>query len=479
MRFNLRHIVPFALLSLMGCGAETPVDQEQQPVVAEELGQTQSMLRVSLNPSSLGGTEGTRFLSDFVREQVTGDIAHYSIRLQVGPNAARDVVTLHRVVKEKFPWVPKKSRESLFMVHGDAWDFRGAFMTSTLTKAVAADHSIAVYLAERGVDVWGIDLRWTQVPLETQDFSFMKEWNLGTHAQDVGVGMTVARAVRALTGSGDDKMNLLGWSRGAVVSYAYMNAETQLPSFLRNVSGFIPVDMVMKFGPEAEQQRQWACTRAAVGEMILQGGRYEGNLSGNGAGVLIMQVGMAAGAWPNAVAQVPGIELPPQTTYGQLGVAVGAATHTFLSNAAAGIQPVVPGYHFAAGSFDPNNSLTGLQYVGSQQFFDFLSAAHPYQSFTEVVESEQLQCGVKDLPYDDHLSKVKVPVLYVGAAGGFGAYGEYVVKNLLGSKDVTIHQVQRLPDAYRAADYGHADLFLASDAEKTVWAPIYEWMKKH
>ena len=52
-------------------------------------------------------------------------------------------------------------------------------------------------------------------------------------------------------------------------------------------------------------------------------------------------------------------------------------------------------------------------------------------------------------------------------------------RNLLGSKDVTVHLVQRLPDAARVADYGHADLFLASDAKTAVWAPIYQWMKSH
>ncbi|MFY0583529.1 hypothetical protein ACN28S_62815 [Cystobacter fuscus] len=132
--------------------------------------------------------------------------------------------------------------------------------------------------------MWGIDLRWTQVPLETADFSFMKGWSLGTHAEDVGKAMGVARRVRTLTGSGNGKMNLLGWSRGAQVAYAYMSAETREPASQRHVSGFIPVDMVFKFGPEAPAERQAACERAQAGEAILAQGRYEGNLGGPGAG---------------------------------------------------------------------------------------------------------------------------------------------------------------------------------------------------
>ncbi|HEX8539582.1 MAG TPA: hypothetical protein VF664_19100, partial [Cystobacter sp.] len=60
--------------------------------------------------------------------------------------------------------------------------------------------------------------------------------------------------------------------------------------------------------------------------------------------------------------------------------------------------------------------------------------------------------------------------------GGFGTYGEYST-SLLGSKDVTFLRAQR--DLDRAAEYGHADLWLASDAESKVWKPIYKWMKKH
>ena len=72
-----------------------------------------------------------------------------------------------------------------------------------------------------------------------------------------------------------------------------------------------------------------------------------------------------------------------------------------------------------------------------------------------------------------------MPVLYVGAGGGFGSYGVYSARQL-GSKDVSVHLVQRQAEAAnRIADYGHADLFLASDAETAVWEPIYKWMKKH
>ena len=473
MRFNLRHLLPLAMLSF-GCGAENAAGEPSEAAVDVEQMQEQSMLQAAGCTSCLAST-GATVQSVLSREQLKNDVYHYTLRMQVGPDAEHDVVVLHRVVRERLPWLPVSAPEAAFLVHGDAWDFRGAFLASTLTQTVPVEQSIAVYLAQQGVDVWGIDLRWTQVPANTPDTRFMKNWNLGTHAQDVGTGLAVARVLRGLTGSGTGSMNLLGWSRGAAVAYAYMNAESQLPKAQRQVSGFIPVDMVFKFAPEAQQQREWACARAQVGEILLSQGQYEGSLSGPGAGVTILSVGQAAVAAPNVIASAP---LPP-LTYSQLGLTVGAATFSLLTDANNNINPAVPFYHFAAGVFGQDGLPTGLQYVQPRQFFDFLSSAHPYQSFTEMVETDQLLCGKKDLPYDDHLKDVKVPVLYVGAAGGFGSFGTYVPRYLLGSKDVTVHMVQRLPDAARVADYGHADLFLSSDAKTAVWAPIYQWMKSH
>ncbi|WP_257457532.1 alpha/beta hydrolase [Archangium lipolyticum] len=473
MRFNLRHIVPFALLWL-GCGAEPSVS-EALPAQAEELAQEQSMLRDFDCSDCLKGTEGARLVGGFSRERVVDDIYHYSVDVRVGPTVY-DTITLHRVVRERRVWSPKKGSEAVFMVHGDAWDFRGAFMASTQTSAVPVDHSIAVYLAQRGVDVWGIDLRWTHVPLGTEDFSFMKNWDLGMHARDVGTGLTVARAVRALTGNGGGKVNLLGWSRGAMVAYAYLNAETQLPPGLRNVSGFIPVDMVVKFGPEGESQRQWACARAELAKVQLEAGRVEGGLLGAGAGVAIKLLGEAAIAYPDEPANLP--PLPPLPNK-QLAITLGAATFSFISAPELGVQPTVPVYHFNAGQFGEGGDLTALRYVKERQFFDFMRSAHPFQSFKEIVESEQLLCGQEDLPYDDHLNKISVPVLHVGAAGGFGSYGEHLPKNLLGSRDVTVKRVQRESNDARFADFGHADLFLAEDAPEHVWEPIYKWMKRH
>jgi hypothetical protein len=44
---------------------------------------------------------------------------------------------------------------------------------------------------------------------------------------------------------------------------------------------------------------------------------------------------------------------------------------------------------------------------------------------------------------------------------------------------VTTNIVHRVPSTQRLLDFGHADLFLASDAEQLVWQPLLGWLRTH
>jgi len=396
------------------------------------------------------------------RRQLVDDIYEYSYRVRVGPGAY-DIITLHRVVRELGQWSPVRTAKSVFMVHGDALGFRGAFLSSAGSAAVAPGHSIAVFLAQRGVDVWGIDQRWVHVPAGTTDFSFMKDWNLGLHARDVRTGLSLARGWRAYTGNDAGRMVLMGWSRGATVSYAYLNAETQQPPDKRHVSGFIPVDMAYTFAPGATQERQAACQTHAALAQAQAAGQYEGGQ----LGATLQFIGSLAIAQPGNPSP-----LLPGYTNRQVALLFGAATHAFQN------PPVIPAYHWTGGQFSAEGLPTGLSWTAERFLFDTLTQASPYQSIGEQVDTLAMWCGAPDVPYDDHLALVRVPVLYVGAAGGTGGYGLHSLSRL-GSPDVSSLVVQRFPDIYRAVDYGHSDLFLAADAPTTVWAPILDWVQRH
>ncbi len=36
-----------------------------------------------------------------------------------------------------------------------------------------------------------------------------------------------------------------------------------------------------------------------------------------------------------------------------------------------------------------------------------------------------------------------------------------------------------MPDAQAALDFGHADIFTASNADDLVWAPLLDWLMAH
>lgn len=453
----------------LGCGGSDPsgpVDEPRQVVSAK---------------ATLQDGESERALAAVrpdVREALFGNVAHYRMRVRVGPGE-HDVITLHRVVREDAPWRPARTSRALFMVHGDGWGFEAAFLSSVGSAVVPVDQSIAAYLAKEGVDVWGIDLRWANVPVETQDFTFMKDWTLGTHAKDVGTGLTVARGVRLATGSGGQgSMFLMGWSRGAAVAYAYMNQEAKLPRGLRQVDGFIPVDMVVTYAPADADQQALACQRYAVLKGHQQNeGWVEGGLLGQKPGLQLRGLTYLAATNPNGPSSLPPDIFGPGTgvpTNRKFAIVAAAASGVLMTE----FQPLAPGYHLMAGIPDALGVPDALAFTSEPYLYEYGMRAAPYQSFNEVVETEAWACDRTKVSYDDDLAKAKVPVLYVGAAGGVGRYGVYSA-SLLGSTDVTVHLVQTLPDAWRALDYGHADLFLANDARERVWKPMLQWMKAH
>jgi pimeloyl-ACP methyl ester carboxylesterase len=389
-------------------------------------------------------------VSAIERWALTADVAEYFFTVRVG-SGPYDRIGVHRVVKETAPNVPVHASRAVFLAPGDIWNFRAAFEGRA--------NPIPVFLAENGVDVWGIDYRWTFVPASVTDLSFMKSWGLEQDARDLGIAIGAARVTRALTGSGFGKIFLLGWSRGGQIAYAYLNGETQLPPVLRQVKGFIPVDIYLKTDVPELQAR--ACQREQATEAAIAAGSYAAT-----SGVLIETIGNAAVADPNGASVVV-----PGFTNRQAGLFVGEETFALLG----GLEPV-PFYHFTGGTFDANGIPSGLLYSNDQDLFHFEINASPYQPNRELADADEATCGQHDVRFDDHLAQIKVPVLYIGAAGGFGSYGVYTT-TLLGSTDVTIHITSLSP--VRIADFGHADLFQANDAQTLVWQPILDWVRAH
>lgn len=428
-------------------------------------------------------------LISFNRKQLVDNIYKYTWILKVGPGEF-DKIGVYRVVKEKMPWIPIIASKAVVLVHGDATNFDTSFLGSTLSHQVPVDQSLGIFLAKNNVDVWGVDRRWTFVPdyypgteypyCYVEGCTFMKNWNTALHVSDIKAGVKLARTVRGLSGSGFGKILMLGHSRGAEFAYAYANDETQAPEFLRDLKGIIPVDIVLKFDPvNAAEQIRNACKRY---DSLVHCKLNQGIFFLDDALVVKTLAGLAQ-ADPDS----PSPFLPGLTNKQALLFAVSATYQTELypdpANACSPAPedllrlPTIPFYHYLAGAFDQFGIPTGLQFTNLNFLFDLTSFTPSFQSIGEAIDGEALWCNQIDVPFDDHLSAIRIPVLYVGAGGGFGEFGKYSL-TLLGSPDKNSLVVQTDPTD-RALDYGHADVLWANNAKSLVWVPIYNWIIRH
>ena len=393
------------------------------------------------------------------RRVLSGDVVEYTFELRLGPGPY-DVLGVHRVVRESAPFQPVRTADGVLLLHGDIWGYRAAFLADPV-------HNLPVHLARNGVDVWGIDQRWIRVPASQTDFAFMQGWGLAHDVRDLYHALGMARGVRLHTGHGLDRLHLLGWSRGGMIGYAYLNAETQVDESLRNVAGFIPVDIYLK--TDDPGLREAACRRSVQRQAQRDSGTWQ-----DSTGRLVQTISLLSETDPLGLSPVfPGL------TNHQAALLVGEATFLLLTP-----NEPAPFYHFTAGRFAALPSSgglpvpNGLRYSPEPAWRSMLAGASAYQPTLQLAEAELLMCDEQDVPFDDHLAQVGNPVLYVGGGGGFGEYGLYTT-TLLGSADVSHLVVDLMPPDQRLYDYGHADLFLGTDAPALVWQPILDWLRAH
>lgn len=388
--------------------------------------------------------------------RLSGNVYEYDYLVPTGSDVHHRV-GLHRVVQVE-NGRPVSAPNGVFLVHGDIWDFNAAFVGGNLPS-----ESVAVYLASKGIDVWGVDLGWTLVPAGTTDLSFMQGWGLQRDVDDVETAMAFARGVRTLTGSSADKLALMAWSRGGWIGYALLNEESQKPDALRQVHAFIPVDNYFKVNDP--KTRAAICSFEQTTDNDVENGIYGYDES------VVAQLGTLAQTSPDEPSPIFG---PPYTNR-QASLTYGAAAFELG-------DIFTPFYHFVAGTFpdnDINQIPTGLDYTNLSRWNAFLSSGSPFEPSTLLRDTYAITCSPGPTgPFDDHLADVTVPVLYVGAGGGFGRAGLYSL-TLLGSKDVSSHIVSFYPPAEAAFDFGHVDLFNARDAQQLVWTPIYDWLADH
>jgi hypothetical protein len=384
-----------------------------------------------------------------------GDIVHYRFDVKVGPGKF-DVIRLHRIVRERRPYQPVPTIDGVLLLPGSPNTFEMIFMEPLISQVPNWDQSITVFLAKNNLDVWGMDYRWALVPAEQKNFQFMKEWGLERDVQDTQIALSLARTIRLMTGQGIGRLHLLGFSYGVYLTYAVASQETQQPWYLRNVKAIIPVDWAMKY-PVGSSERTSACDSLPQLQASFAAGVYDDN-----TGAILKEFGDLARSAPND----PSPFADGFTNY-QFALFVGASP-----------SPPPPLWHFVGGYFDDAGITTGLRFTDSWLWVDVLRAVPPYVPMHVDIDANTVICYDVVPPFDDHLSEITLPILYVGARGGTGQDGYYAT-TLTASQDITKFTVQLLSDDQQAFDFGHADQFTAKHADKLVWKPILDWIVAH
>ena len=383
-------------------------------------------------------------ITNATRTVLGNDVAHYTYDVRLGPGDF-EVIRLHRIVRERSLNRPIVAVDSLFMLTGAPNTFEGLYMAPSVSPVLDWDQSIVAFFAKNDVDVWGMDFGWALVPAGTTDFGFMQGWGLARELRDVDAALRIAQAMRRATGQGSGRMHLLGMSYGASVAYAVAAEETQKPYGLRKIKGIIPVDNMLK--TDVEAVRIGFCNGATTGLARLAAGIYQ-----NPSGANLKLYADLASSLPDE--QSPFVPAFTNLQFFLLAMTTGNPSH------------------FAGGT------TAGLYYSDLQVLLDVARNAPPYTPVQMWVDINSTGCGESDVPFDDHVGEIAIPILYVGAAGGNGGLGLYTLA-LTSSDDVTINIVQLLDDASRAVDFGHVDLILARDADTLVWTPILNWINEH
>lgn len=383
------------------------------------------------------------------REELSRNLAYYRALIKVGAGEY-DVIRVSRLVRESTPGIPVHTVGSFFFIHGSS---------ETFNQVMVMPHhneGMGVYLADRNIDVWGIDLRNVQIPSSVTDVSFASTWGFDVQIKDVLLATRTARWVRGFTRQGVGPIMLGGHSSGAALTYAVANSEAVLPQMKRDIAGIVSIDIVYKLPPDAVDQSALSCGVAEFYHSVASVGMFD-----NSAAIAWAQL---AKTEPNGISPYD----PARTNLQYV-----------MENA--GGTPFFPMYPWHPWAIVRDNS--GVAVAGHYSATDEILnnyAASPFYPIPNAMDADMFStsCSTIDSPYDDNLAQIKIPVLYIGAAGGFGRLGEYTTQ-LLGSDDVTRMMIQLLPNGHETDDFGHMDAFTAAQAPQLVWRPMQSWIVQH
>jgi hypothetical protein len=386
----------------------------------------------------------------FAREHVVADIYHYTATVPVGTQA-NAALRIHRVVREVAPFVPRRTPHAAMLLHGDFATFVTNF-APTLGDPVSPAPGLAPYLAAQNIDVWGVDRRWT-LPAPDGDISDLGTMTVAQELDDLRLALGLARVARL----SDERLALVGFSHGGQLAYIYASVEAARPARQRHVDAIVPLDWYGGFGEDQADLRAATCDLAAW--------EYEQVAAGvtDSTNDFVITLGQLAASAPDDPSP-----FNPARTNRQVMLRFAGQTFVFGT--------LAPTYHLLAPIIGDDGRPSGLSATSEAATNAWFGGAPMHASMIEGGDLDSQLCGDGTTPIDAPLSRIRVPLFYIGAAGGTGD-GGLAATTQVSSTDVTTLVVSVTGDAL--TDYGHGDLLYAGDAPARVWQPLASWLVHH
>lgn len=401
---------------------------------------------------SMGRFDDCR-LNSFETDDLADDVQRIQYHFQVGPGEY-DTITVHRILSDE----SERQRKAMMLLPGTGLNVETLYLPRSVTNAVADDYSPLIHLAAEGIDAWSADYRGSDLPSDITDFSFMADWGLATATSDMQLAIRFARLIRLFSGNGYDRLIVGGYSAGVPVAFAVASADAARHYGRRDIGGLVAVDFDFELDPANTAAVETACDDLAFYDSLIADGIFNDDQG------FLIYVGNLAKNFPDDPSPIAAmIGFDPATTNLQL-------LNIFVVLPSPG-DP----FHVFGGTFDETGFPVPVftpQALIVAQASSFVPSL-PVQFSREIA---MVRCSVEPVSeLDGGLVNITVPVFHIGAVGGSANAIDYTL-SILGSDDITSTLVQVLDPGQEGFDYGHGDMFGATDADVRVWQPIADWV---
>ena len=263
------------------------------------------------------------------------------------------------------------------------------------------------------------------------------------------------------------RSTLLGWSRGGQIGYAYLNGETPAPAGPAPGQGLHPGGHL----PE-DRRRRTPHRRLRTASRRTEARHRRGQPTARHVGRAVRALGNDAAREPER-RRPPSLAGPDQPR--RRACSWARPTFQLLG----GAEPA-PFYHFTGGTFDANGLPVRPPLLEPTGPLRLRGGRLPLPAQPGARGRRRGHLRVRrTCPSTTTSREINVPVLYVGAGGGFGEFGIYTT-TLLGSTDV---DDPRRPQGARPASGSPTTATPTcswpSDAQTLVWQPILNWVQAH